>query len=72
VYRDGIWFVRRSSDGTQMAVSWGGLPQDLPLNWFCFFFENSCRLLRVQHSLPFRLNRLEWGQGSTLAQELLT
>ena len=32
VYRDGIWFVRRSSDGTLMAIDWGGLPQDIPVN----------------------------------------
>lgn len=32
VYRDGNWFIRRSSDGMPMAVRWGGLPQDVPLN----------------------------------------
>ena len=32
VYRDGIWYVLRSSDGVQTAVSWGGAPQDIPLN----------------------------------------
>jgi hypothetical protein len=32
VYRDGNWFIRRSSDGMQTAVRWGGLPEDLPLN----------------------------------------
>jgi hypothetical protein len=38
VYRDGIWFIRRSSDSVQTAVGWGGLPQDIPLN--CpFIFE---------------------------------
>jgi hypothetical protein len=29
VYRDGEWFIRRSSDGGQIAVGWGGLPQDV-------------------------------------------
>ena len=29
---DGIWLIRRSSDDTQLAVHWGGLPQDIPLN----------------------------------------
>jgi hypothetical protein len=31
VYRDGIWFVRRSSDGVQTAVGWGTMG-DIPLN----------------------------------------
>ena len=31
VYRDGEWFIRRSSDGVQMVVGWGGLPQDVPV-----------------------------------------
>ena len=31
VYRDGEWFIRRSSDGVQMVVDWGGLPQDMPV-----------------------------------------
>jgi hypothetical protein len=31
VYRDGIWFILRSSDGTAMAPGWGGLPQDIPV-----------------------------------------
>jgi hypothetical protein len=31
VYRNGLWFIRRSSDGVQTVVGWGGLPQDLPL-----------------------------------------
>ena len=32
VYRDGLWFILRSSDGLQMTVGWGGLPQDIPIN----------------------------------------
>jgi Fibronectin type III domain. len=32
VYRNGIWYVLRSSDGVQTAVAWGGAPQDIPLN----------------------------------------
>jgi hypothetical protein len=32
VYRDGVWFILRSSDGGQTTVGWGGLPQDVPLN----------------------------------------
>jgi len=31
IYRDGLWFILRSSDGAQTAVSWGGLPQDKPV-----------------------------------------
>ena len=31
VYRDGGWFILRSSDGGVTFVSWGGLPQDKPL-----------------------------------------
>jgi hypothetical protein len=29
VYRDGVWFMRRSSDGVQTNVGWGGLFQDV-------------------------------------------
>jgi hypothetical protein len=32
VYRNGVWFILRSSDGGQTTVGWGGLPQDVPLN----------------------------------------
>ena len=31
VYRDGIWYVIRSSDGGQRSVGWGGAPQDRPV-----------------------------------------
>jgi len=31
VYRDGLWFILRSSDGGQTTVGWGGLPQDIPV-----------------------------------------
>ena len=31
VYRDGAWFIQRSSDRVQTAVGWGGLPQDIPV-----------------------------------------
>jgi uncharacterized delta-60 repeat protein len=31
VYRDGIWYVIRSSNGAQTAVGWGGGPQDIPV-----------------------------------------
>src|SRR5262249_15954688 len=31
VYRNGIWYVLRSSDGVQTAVAWGGAPQDIPV-----------------------------------------
>ena len=31
VYRNGIWYVLRSSDGVQTAVAWGGAPQDVPV-----------------------------------------
>jgi len=31
VYRDGVWFVLRSSDGGGMAITWGGAPQDIPM-----------------------------------------
>jgi hypothetical protein len=31
VYRDGMWYVARSTDGGQTAVGWGGAPQDKPL-----------------------------------------
>ena len=31
VYRDGVWWILRSSDGGGMAITWGGAPQDIPL-----------------------------------------
>jgi FG-GAP-like repeat len=31
VYRDGAWFILRSSDGGVTATAWGGLPQDRPV-----------------------------------------
>ena len=31
VYRDGVWYVIRSSDGGQTSVGWGGAPQDKPV-----------------------------------------
>jgi CSLREA domain-containing protein len=31
VYRDGFWFIKRSSDGAETTVEWGGLPQDIPV-----------------------------------------
>jgi hypothetical protein len=30
-YRDGTWFILRSSDGGITTTGWGGLPQDLPI-----------------------------------------
>jgi FG-GAP repeat len=33
VYRDGMWFILRSSDGMQIAVAWGGAPEDIPFHW---------------------------------------
>jgi hypothetical protein len=32
VYRDGVWFILQSSNGAMAVTSWGGLPQDVPLN----------------------------------------
>ena len=31
IYHDGLWFILRSSDSGQIAVGWGGLPQDVPV-----------------------------------------
>jgi FG-GAP-like repeat/Calx-beta domain len=31
VYRDGNWFIIRSSDGGVTSVGWGGLAQDIPV-----------------------------------------
>jgi hypothetical protein len=31
IYRDGGWFIRRSSDGLDVAVGFGGLEQDMPV-----------------------------------------
>jgi hypothetical protein len=31
VYRNGTWFILRSSDGGVTATAWGGLPQDRPM-----------------------------------------
>ena len=31
VYRNGVWFIRRSLDGGFTTVRWGGLPQDKPV-----------------------------------------
>ena len=30
VYRDGNWYILRSSDGAQTSVQWGGAAQDIP------------------------------------------
>jgi hypothetical protein len=32
LYRDGMWFIVRSSDGGVTATGWGGAPEDIPLN----------------------------------------
>ncbi len=31
IYRDGLWFIIRSSDGGQTTVGWGGAAQDIPV-----------------------------------------
>ncbi len=31
VYRDGTWFILRSSDGGVTTIGWGGLAQDIPV-----------------------------------------
>jgi aldose sugar dehydrogenase len=31
VYRDGTWFILRSSDGGVSETNWGGAPQDIPV-----------------------------------------
>ena len=31
VYRNGTWFILRSSDGGVTTAAWGGLPQDIPV-----------------------------------------
>ena len=31
LYRDGNWFIRRSSDRGMTTVGWGGLAQDIPV-----------------------------------------
>jgi hypothetical protein len=31
IYRDGVWSIKRSSDGGNTIVGWGGAPQDVPL-----------------------------------------
>ena len=31
VYRDGTWYILRSSDGGVTAVGWGGMAQDIPV-----------------------------------------
>ena len=31
VYRDGTWFIRRSSDEGLTTIIWGGAPQDIPV-----------------------------------------
>ena len=31
VYRNGVWFILRSSDGGQTTVGWGGVPVDVPV-----------------------------------------
>jgi subtilisin-like proprotein convertase family protein len=32
VYRDGFWFILRSSDGAATTIGWGGAPQDIPVS----------------------------------------
>ncbi|HSE85622.1 MAG TPA: VCBS repeat-containing protein [Candidatus Binatia bacterium] len=31
VYRDGNWYIIRSSNGGVTATGWGGMPQDIPV-----------------------------------------
>jgi hypothetical protein len=31
IYRNGAWFILRSSDGGMTETAWGGLPQDIPV-----------------------------------------
>ncbi len=31
IYRSGIWYILRSSDGGVTTMGWGGLPQDVPV-----------------------------------------
>ena len=31
VYRDGYWYILRSSDGGVTAIGWGGMAQDIPV-----------------------------------------
>ena len=31
LYRDGNWFIRRSSDRGMTTLGWGGLAQDIPV-----------------------------------------
>ena len=31
VYRDGVWWILRSSDSGGMGITWGGAPQDIPV-----------------------------------------
>ena len=31
VYRDGGWYILRSTDGGITYMGWGGLPQDIPV-----------------------------------------
>jgi hypothetical protein len=31
VYREGVWFILRSSEGVQILVEWGGLLSDVPV-----------------------------------------
>ena len=31
VYRDGAWFILRSSDGGMTTIAWGGALQDIPV-----------------------------------------
>jgi hypothetical protein len=31
VYRDGVWWILRSSNGGGIGVTWGGAPQDIPV-----------------------------------------
>jgi len=31
IYRDGTWFINRSSDNRLTTIVWGGAPQDIPL-----------------------------------------
>ena len=31
VYRDGVWWILRSSNGGGVGITWGGAPQDIPV-----------------------------------------
>jgi hypothetical protein len=59
VYRDGIWFILRSSDGGQTTIGWAGLPRTYRLTDALFRVEDDIFLQSVVTVLPRHVQAME-------------